>query len=445
MSNREVFRFGEFTLDVGERRLLRGGESIRLAPKAHDLLVALVRQRGRLMTKEELLARVWPEAFVEEGILTVHISALRRVLGDRARDRGYIETVSGAGYRFIATVSNDPAEDGKAALHAAPRPVELYELVGRGRAHLLSASYFELPHAVSCFRAAIEIDPLYAQAHAGLAVARCAQAGFRAVPIHDAYSEAKASALRALAMDGECADAQSALGIVLFLSEWDWPAAERSLRRALEINPDHTEALVHYGNLMEALGKLEEGLRFKQQALARDPRSPFVLVQIAISCWNQRKYDEAIAWASKALDIEPRHLLAREFLAGAYWKQGNLERLLAANIRQAEVFGVPAEELARLKNACAEMETVFATAGHKGLTAYLLKHMPEGGGAIAVQRAVLYGAAGELGAAFENLDRALAGRDPALVHLAVAPQWDSLRGDLRFKDRLKKMRLPSAA
>jgi DNA-binding winged helix-turn-helix (wHTH) protein len=443
MLNGEVLRFGEFTLDVGERRLLRGAEPIKLAPKAYDVLVTLVRRQGRLVTKEELLARVWPEAFVEEGILTVHISALRKALGDGARDRGYIETVSGAGYRFVTEVAHGAAEDDK-ALRASSRPVELFELVGRGRSHLLSASYFELPNAAACFQAAIEMDPMYAPAHAGLAMTRCAQAGMRAVPQLEAYSEAKTSALKALAMESENADAQSALGIVLFLSEWDWSAAERSLRRALEINPDHTEGLVHYGSLMEALGKLEEGLRFKQQALARDPRSPFVLVQIAISYWNQRKYDDAIAWANKALDIDPRHLLAREFIAGAYWKQGDLKRLLAANIRQAEVFGVSGEELGRIKRVCAEMETTFATAGHKGLTAYMLKHIPAGEGATAaVQRAILHGTAGELDAAFENLDRALAARDIALVHLAVAPQWDGLRGDPRFNDRLRRMGLPS--
>src|SRR4029077_3165163 len=153
-------------------------------------------------------------------------------------------------------------------------PAELYELVGRGRSHLLSGSYFELPAAVDAFRSAIEIDPTYAPAQAGLARARCVQAVFRAVPHQEAFAEAKGSALRALAMDSDCADAQVALGTVLFLSEWDWRAAERSLRRALDINPDHSEALLHYGSLMEALGKLEEGLRFKHQALARDPRSP---------------------------------------------------------------------------------------------------------------------------------------------------------------------------
>jgi DNA-binding winged helix-turn-helix (wHTH) protein len=443
MANGEIFRFGEFTLDVGQHRLSRGAEAVRLSPKAHDVLVELVRQEGRLVTKDELLARVWPQAFVEEGILTVHISALRKALGDEKGTEGHIETVSRLGYRFTARVTID--DSGKQLLRAASRPLELYEFVGRGRAHLLSASYFELADAVFSFSAALEIDPMYAPAHAGLALAKCAQAGMRAVPHLDAYAEAKASALRALAMDSGCADAQVALGTVLFLSEWDWRAAERSLRRALDISPDHSEALLHYGSLMEALGKLEEGLRFKQQALARDPRSPMVLVQIAWSYWHQRKYDDALAWAKRALAIDPRHLLAGEFLGGAYWQQGNLDAFLAENIRRAAVFGCSEEAVSRLKRSCTEMQSVYAASGRTGLTTYMLEHLPQSdGGAIFVQRSILYGAAGQLDAAFEQLDRALAVRDPSLVYLAVGPQFDCLRGDPRFDDRLKQMNLPRA-
>ena len=104
MASSEVFHFGEFTLDVAERRLTHGRNVIRLSPKAHDVLVLLLRQAGRLVTKNELLSQVWPEACVEEGILTVHISALRRAFGDPPRSSGYIETVSGSGYRFVAPV-----------------------------------------------------------------------------------------------------------------------------------------------------------------------------------------------------------------------------------------------------------------------------------------------------------------------------------------------------
>ena len=305
MASREVFHFDEFALDVGERRLLRGTDTVRLSPKAYDVLVALVRQSGRLVTKDELLAQVWPESFVEEGILNVHVAALRKALGDDTRPPAYIETVVRSGYRFIAAVTCDLAHEKPLTPSAITRPVELYELVGRGRSHLLSGSYFELPAAGDAFRSAIEIDPTYAPAHAGLARARCLQAVFRAVPHQEGFTEAKASALRALAMDSASADAQVALGTVLFLSEWDWTAAERSLQRALEINPDHTEALLQYGSLQEALGRLDDGLRCKQQALARDPRAPGVLVQIAISYWHQRKYDETIAWAQRALDVRP--------------------------------------------------------------------------------------------------------------------------------------------
>jgi Tfp pilus assembly protein PilF len=94
------------------------------------------------------------------------------------------------------------------------------------------------------------------------------------VPHLEAFAEAKALALSALAIDSACVDGHVALGTVLFLHEWDWPAAERSLRHALALDPDHTGGLVQYGAVMEALGKLDEGLHFKQQALARSPGRP---------------------------------------------------------------------------------------------------------------------------------------------------------------------------
>jgi DNA-binding winged helix-turn-helix (wHTH) protein len=441
MGGSEVFHFGEFTVEAAERRLTHGGNFIRLSPKAHDVLVVLLRHAGRLVTKDEFLSRVWPDACVEEGILTVHISALRKALGDDKRSSAYIETVSRSG-RFIAPVGREQIDHDTAPLRPQPRPVELYEFVGRGRARLLSGSYFELSEALSSFRAAIELDSTYATAHAGLAVTLCLQGRLRVVPHGEAFAEAKASALRALAMDSECADAQMALGTVLFASEWDWAAAERSLRRALHINSSHTEALLAYGGLMEALGRLEEGLRFKQQALARNPDSALVLAEIANSFWNQRRYDDVIAWMNRALAIDPRNLLASEFLASVYFKQGDVEQFLAENRRRAQLFGVPEAAVERLAQLASEMRQAYGAEGHAGLARCMLQHIPpDGGGAIALQRAVLHGAARELDAAFEHLDRALDLRDPALVYLAVAPQWDSLRDDPRFADRLKRMAL----
>ena len=89
----------------------------------------------------------------------------------------------------------------------------------------------------------------------------------------EAYGEAKAAALRALALDDESADARVALGQVMVVAEWDWIAAERSFQRALAINPNHAEAYLHYGSLMEALGDLERGFHLKLQGLECDSTS----------------------------------------------------------------------------------------------------------------------------------------------------------------------------
>jgi len=241
-------------------------------------------------------------------------------------------------------------------------------------------------------------------------------------------------------------------GTVLFLSEWDWAAAERSLRRALEINPDHTEALLQYGSLQEALGRLDEGLRSKQQALARDPRSPGVLVQIAISYWHQRKYDDTLVWARRALEVDPKHVLASQFINHVYVKIGDINSFAAwtvSQVNKAIAWGFPEERVAVMKQVIADMQQVYATAGLSGVRRFMVDQItnPQLDFDVLLKmaffRAVLYGAAGRLDEAFDCLDQAIADRDPALVHLAVAPDWDSLRADPRFAGCLRLMALPS--
>jgi DNA-binding winged helix-turn-helix (wHTH) protein len=107
----DLYSFNEFTLDVPDRRLTRGGCPVHLAPKTYDVLVILIRRAGRLVTKQELLESVWPGVFVDEGILTVHVAALRKALGDTRRSPAYIETVSRSGYRFVAAVRHASTED----------------------------------------------------------------------------------------------------------------------------------------------------------------------------------------------------------------------------------------------------------------------------------------------------------------------------------------------
>ncbi|MEX2660689.1 MAG: winged helix-turn-helix domain-containing protein [Vicinamibacterales bacterium] len=438
MAMPEAYEFGGYALDVGERRLSRSGRPVPLAPKAHDLLVALVRRAGALVTKRELLDVVWPDASVEEGILAVHVSTLRKIL-DADGGGSCIETVPRAGYRFSAAVVRAaPIRESLSMrwpIGVLPAQPEVSELIGRGRAHLLTASRSDVPKAAETFREAIALDPGYAAAHAGLALACCAQAELRLVAPAEAYTDARAAALRALAMDGANADAQVALGTVLFLSDWNWDGAQRSLERALQIDPDHTEGWLLYGRLLEALGHLEQGLAAKQKALERNPASAAVHLQIALSYWNQRRYDDMIEWANRALALDPSHLLAREYIAGAYLKKGDLDRHMAESLAHAKAAGAPARLLDELGQA-------YATGGRPGLLQYVLRLNT---GAPAVQRTLFLAELGKLDEAFQHLDEAVARHDPSLVHLAVAPQWDCLRGDSRFGDCLERMGLREAA
>lgn len=237
-------------------------------------------------------------------------------------------------------------------------------------------------------------------------------------------------------MDASNAAAQVALGTVLFLSDWNWSGARRSLERALDIAADHTEGWLLYGRLLEALGYLAEGLAAKQRVLERDPSSATVHLHIALSYWNQRRYDDMIAWAARALALDPHHLLAREYLAAAYLHKSDRERHMAESLTHATAAGAPQELLADLRRA-------FDTRGRAGVVDIALRVNADGP---PLPLALLHAEAGHLDEAYRRLDDAIALRDPALVHLAVAPQWDPLRTDAaRFRAQLDVMGLAAAA
>src|SRR5215470_15832240 len=103
---KHFFRFGEFTVDTEQKVLLRAGTPVALTPKVFDTLLVLIENSGRIVEKNELMNRLWPDSFVEEANLAYNIQQLRKCLGDNARQPAYIETVARRGYRFIAHVED---------------------------------------------------------------------------------------------------------------------------------------------------------------------------------------------------------------------------------------------------------------------------------------------------------------------------------------------------
>src|SRR5215212_6577598 len=115
-----IHHFHDFAIDIEQRVLLRGGKAIPLAPKVFETLLALVESHGRIVLKEELMKRLWPDTFVEESNLTFNIQQLRKALGDNARKPIYVETIPRRGYRFIAGLELAP--DNQQPNQTAPAP-----------------------------------------------------------------------------------------------------------------------------------------------------------------------------------------------------------------------------------------------------------------------------------------------------------------------------------
>jgi DNA-binding winged helix-turn-helix (wHTH) protein/Tol biopolymer transport system component len=110
MAEQPTYIFSEFCLDPARRRLTRNGEQIDLSPKAFDVLLALIEQRGRTISKDELLNKVWDGQFVEENNLAVQVSTLRKAFGETSHDHRFIVTVPGRGYRFVSPVRYEDRE-----------------------------------------------------------------------------------------------------------------------------------------------------------------------------------------------------------------------------------------------------------------------------------------------------------------------------------------------
>jgi DNA-binding winged helix-turn-helix (wHTH) protein len=102
-----VYAFQSIRVDPARRLILRGQERVRVTAKVFDLLLALIRSRHRVATRDELIRQLWPDTFVEDGNLSVHISTLRKALNDRCSDQSMIETLPRVGYRFVAAIREE--------------------------------------------------------------------------------------------------------------------------------------------------------------------------------------------------------------------------------------------------------------------------------------------------------------------------------------------------
>lgn len=337
MSRSESFEFGDFLLDVGERKLVRrdGVANSALPEKAFQTLVYLVRHGGTLLTKEELLLAVWSDAIVEENNLGKAIHAIRRCLGERIGEQKYIETVPKHGYRFVAEVrriSNDTAHPRtvQVADDAIGHPTRspAYDLYLRGKVKAGSENREDTEAAIKVLEAAVAIDPNLAGAHAQLARAYNTLAfKFSSDTQAKLYHEnAEVAILKSLALDPKLAEGHFARGLILWTRTKGFPHAQavQSYKRSLELDPDDDETHHQLSMVYSHIGLLNEAQASVRRALEINPNNTMARFRVGVYNAYQGRFDDALSvFKTIPRDVSP--LLVDRCMADVFVQVGRLK------------------------------------------------------------------------------------------------------------------------
>ena len=285
--------------------------------------------------------------------------------------------------------------------------------------------------AIELFRQALEIDPDFALAWSGLAHVYQMQAGFGFSAIDEGFERARESARNALRLAPDLAEGHIELGMILQMHDWNWPAAEASFRRALDLAPGSADALRAAGGLARILGRPQEALDFFQRAVALDPLSARTHRYAALMYVMVDRLDEAAAAFQTALDLSPKAGLSHAFLALTRLLQGRAEEALTlAEVESHAVFRSVA------------LTIIHHAAGRSSESDAALETLTEQyGWTAAYQVAEAHACRNEIDKAFEWLERAYAQRDPGVVYTATDRFLRPLHGDPRWKAFLERMRL----
>jgi TolB-like protein/DNA-binding winged helix-turn-helix (wHTH) protein/Flp pilus assembly protein TadD len=618
---KRFFDFGRFRLDRVERVLLANGHPVALTPKAFETLLQLLENSGHILEKDELLKRVWPDTFVEEGTLVQNISTLRKVLGDAPDGTAYIETIPRRGYRFAGAVreidvkqesekslppvpmvserrvgklrwilalgiaavslvtlflvreriwprpdpapkktmlavlpfenlsgdasqeyfsdglteetitqlgSADPqrlgviartsamkyknahedvqqigrelgvdyvlegsvrragdririsaqliqvrdqthlwAESYERDLHdtlamesdvanaiagqielrlppphprsrvASTRPInpEAYDLYLRGRYFWNERTPAGFWRGVESFKKAIEKDPNYAQAYAGLSDSYILLGPNDVLPAKQVYPLAKAAALRAVKIDDSLAEAHASLGFVKLLYDWNPTEAQREFRRAIELDPNYPTGHHWYAYNLAAMGRMEEALGEIRRAQELDPLSLIINTDVAQILFLARRYDEAITQCQKTIDLDPHFDQVYLYLGLLYEQKGMFDQAVDAFLKQTI-------ELPTDPHQMAAVRTAYRVSGMGGFwqnRLALVERQSKEHYVSPYTFAVVYARMGDKEKTLENLQRAYEERYPSMVFVGIEPIFDNLRSDPRYAELLGRI------
>jgi serine/threonine protein kinase/lipoprotein NlpI len=314
---------------------------------------------------------------------------------------------------------------------------EAYQLYLKGRYHWAKRTRQEFDKAIELFGKAIELDPKYALAYCGLSDSWDRRGLGGDIPPREVWQKAKEAASRAIELDAGLAESHTSLAIVKMDYDWDFVGAESEFKRALELNPDYATAHLYYAGLMALMKRFDEAFAENRRGLQIDPLSIFGDHSLGYFYLADRQYDQAIDQLKKTLELDPNlkgtHLLLSHIYAGQRMYEEAMTELRASYL---DLPGNKSAELAYLQSV-----TGKADEARKALDA--LKQLSKHQYVTPYSIAAVCSGLGDKDQCFEWLEKAYSDHDPnMLLNLRGDPRLDSVRGDSRFEDLLRRMGLP---
>ncbi len=341
-----------------------------------------------------------------------------------------------AGQIRVALPVGAPGVNGAKGTARAVNP-EAYDAYLRGRFYWTNRG--DLHKSIEAYLQAIDKDPNYALAYAGLASAYAllGQVPYDDMPPVDAKPKARQAAERALQLDPQSGEAHSVLANVSFSYDWDFEAAEREFQRALTLGQNDPTAHQWFSHYCIVRNRLQEALEENSRTLGLDPVSPLFNTSRAEILYNARQYDAAIAQARRTIDQYPTYPLAYIWLGSAYREKKMYKEALEQFSRGLKLSGNQPAVAALYGHALAVSGDV---AGARKTLADL-KQLAQTRYVSAIYFACVYTGLGDNKMALDWLDKAYKERNDRLVYLNVDPMADPLRSEPRFHDLMKRLRL----
>ena len=307
-----------------------------------------------------------------------------------------------------------------------PAAQEAYLLGTYSRWKLKTA---DLKQAIQHFERAIQIQPDFASAYAGLSGA------WAEIATRDSVAPGRAAARKALELDPNLSEAHSALARMSMSSDWDWASAEQGFKRALELNPNSLEYCQCYADLLAGMGRFPEAIAILERGITLNPLSSAIQGAMGRVLVWQKNYDAAIPYLQKALEIDPENAIADLFLGEAYEVKGDFPKALSATEQYLRLRGVDPDNSPLVGR-------IYAKQGRRADALRALSNLTKpGANPSARDLATLYFALGDKDRGFESLTKAFDEKQDVL-RVRVSGLFDGVRDDPRMRALIARLQIP---